>query len=509
MPRLAWHRLEQHFGITLVYFRRTLGFWWYRVLLVALAGCLAGVLGVFVLTFPKPVLGAVAMLIPTFWAIRRLEFGLVALGILATPLLPTAFSVKSLDIYPAEPLFALLIVVIAVQTAFRTRAFVWPSFQSIWPLLGLIVLAVASTLAIQVTWIPVVSHRINGSPIIFDELLGIGIYCVPVLTIVLVSACVTNRDRWIEHLLTAFLVLAAVVSVIVGAEFRRLGSDVSSFRYTERNIFYMPLGSLAQLIALGAIIAYARLLLAERWRPRLVYGGLLVLYLVSVYVTLEMSHWLEVGVALIVMTLIFSRRLLATYGALALLLLPLLPVMIAKIESKVTTKDISRLTIWQDMIRVWSKRPILGVGPGNLWSYDQAFTQLPLLLRNLNKSGLGVAHNGPLQLLGEVGPLGVFCMYAFLVIALIAAVRLIRRSNTAETRGDRAFGLICAGLICGSVAGDVVAGTFLLPPAQVGDFNILPEVLITWMVLGCLIYKDQVWRVSNQVRARALTGLTR
>ncbi|HEX6540364.1 MAG TPA: O-antigen ligase family protein, partial [Ktedonobacterales bacterium] len=297
----------------------------------------------------------------------------------------------------------------------------------------------------------------------------------------------------------AFLILSGLAAVLVCIEFKRIGADVYMFRYTEPRIFYMQLGALAQYMGLGAMIAYARALCAPGWRVRLGYLALTALCVLAVYFTLQNSRWVYTAVGLIVITFVFSRRLFAT---LCVLSLPLIPVAISvfnHIQAVKGTRDLNRFTVWQDMLRVWEKRPVLGVGPGNAWSYDQVFTNLPVYLRNLASDGLGVAHNGVLQVLVEVGPLGVFCYYAFAIIVAIMAVRLYRRSRSPEKRADRILALICLGLICGSVAADPVSGIFFLPPSQIGGWNDLPRVMSTWIMFGCLIYKDQLWRTARRM----------
>ena len=79
------------------------------------------------------------------------------------------------------------------------------------------------------------------------------------------------------------------------------------------------------------------------------------------------------------------------------------------------------------------------------------------------------------------------------------AIRLYRRSRTPEQRADRILALICLGLIFGSLAADPVSGIFFLPPSQIGGWNDLPRVMSTWIMFGCLIYKDTLWRTSRRV----------
>lgn len=493
----AARRRRLHYN--LIHLRRSFGFWWYRILLVLVGSLAAVMLGPIVLFFPKEILGGAAALVLFFWAIRRLEFGMVFLTICATAFIPKAASVKSLDVYPVEILAFVLLFTILIQAAFHVRKFILPSFWTIWPQLGLIALAVISELMIQVTWIPLVPHKLNTTPLIYSEALALVMYCFPLLIIVITTACLSINERLIRTIEKTFLILAAGAALLIGYEFRRIGADIYSFRYTEPVILYMSLRALAQLLALATMIAYARMLTAQTWKERILYGILLPPYLLSIYFTLENSWWVEIAVALFVMTLMFSRRLFLAVCVMCLPLIPFLKNELAKLQS-VKSADAYRLIIWQDALRVWGKRPILGVGPGNFWSYDQVYTQLPFLLRNFDSTGLGVAHNGVLQTLGELGPLGVVCLLSFVVVVFITAHTLFRRSKTPEKRDDRVLGLVCMGLVLGSLAGDFFSGSFFLPPRQIGSFKDLPQVLTTWIMFGCLFYKDKIWRMAHRYK---------
>lgn len=482
--------------------RRAAGFWGYRIALVVLGGCVGALLGALAITHPAVVAGALFAPALIFWMVKRLEVGLVALGLLASPLVPAAFTARSVIVYPVELALIVLLGAVITLAAFRVRTFVWPSLRVIWPQLGLITLAILSTIMIQVTWDPEAPHRLNSTPILFSELLGIAMYCVPLTVILVTTACLSQRAQWIVALENMFLVVSALAAALVCVKFKQIGADVYLFRYTESTIFYMPLAALAQFIGLGAMLAYARALYTPRWRVRLAYLTLMLLCLVAVYITLEKSRLLYTLVGLAVITLVFSRRLFVVMVAASLPLIPVALAVINRLAQGKAAGDLNRLTIWQDMLRVWLKRPLLGVGPGDVWPYDQVYTHLPIALRNLNTTGLGVAHNGVLQTLAEVGPLGVVCYYAFAVIIMALAARLFRRSRAPERRADRILAITCLGLLFGSLVADPISGIFFLPPAQIGGFNMLARVIPTWIMFGCLIYKDQVWRMETRTAAQ-------
>ncbi|MFL5692019.1 MAG: O-antigen ligase family protein, partial [Ktedonobacteraceae bacterium] len=266
------------------------------------------------------------------------------------------------------------------------------------------------------------------------------------------------------------------------------------------SIGWMPLEALAQLLVLGCIIAYAHFLYATQWKMRIVFGIATLLDLLALYLSLENSWWLEGAVALAVITIVYSRRLFVFFCIAGLPVIPAIHAFLQKLSS-VKSVDSLRFVIWQDILRAWSKRPVLGVGPGNLWAYDQTFSHLPQGLRNFALSGLGVAHEGYLQTLGELGPLGLFCQVSFIVIVIIAAARLFRRSraiSTTEMRQDRILGLVGLGLICGSAAGDLVASYFFLPPRQSLHVASLPQAMASWIIYSCVLYKDQLWRLARR-----------
>jgi O-antigen ligase len=361
-------------------------------------------------------------------------------------------------------------------------------------------MAILSELFAQATWLIVVPRQVLSNPIAFEEGIGVAMYFAPFIVVYTVSAILTGKDRWIRYILHTFLILALFDAAVLLIEFKHIGADIYSFRYTSPSIGWMPLEALAQLLALGCMIAYAHFLYAARWLARILYGLAFVICLVALYFSLENSWWLEAAIALAVMTLAYSRRLFVFFCVVALPFLPLARSFVQKLQS-VKSVDALRFIIWQDMLRAWSKRPVFGVGPGNLWAYDQVFTHLPFGVRNFAKSGLGVAHEGYIQTLGELGPLGLFLQIACLVVLIIAAARLFRRSRSieiSEMRNDRILGLVGLGLICGSMAGDLFASYFFLPPRQSLHVASLPQALVTWIIYGCVLYKDQLGRMARK-----------
>jgi O-antigen ligase len=501
----------------LIQLRRATGFWWYRLLLIVIAGLASPFLAPLLLASPKIIIGGMGAIVLLFIVVKYADWGLLLIAIFATAFFPAVLQVKSLGASPVQPLIILLFIILIVQTAFHVREPVFPSFWSIWPWLGIIVLAFVSEIMVQFTWTHVVPRRINNNPIYYDELFGIALFFFPLITVLITTICVSSKERLIQYVQRAYMILALLAALVIFYEFRRIGATIYTFRFADPTILWMSLRALAQLLALGAILTYARFLYATTLRSRLIYLLALVCCLGSLYLTLENSWWLEFGLALIVMTFAYSRRLFV-YCCIAMLpFLPLVKAELSKLQ-QVKTADSFRIIIWQDSLRVWSKQPLLGVGPGNFWAYDQRFTQLPFYLRDFNKTGLGVAHNGFLQILGELGPVGLFFYLSLMVVIMVVSIRMFRRSPVKKItigknrlkwldlhyyvesvqRQDRILALVSLGLICGSVVGDFFAGSFFLQPRQVGSFSELPQVLTSWIIWGLVLYKDQLWRKARK-----------
>lgn len=556
-PDIAQQQRRQRRYYRRIQLIRTLRFWWFRIIIIALAVYLGITLGPYALVFPKEIFGAMVVLPIVILAIRKVEFGFLLTAIVSTAFFPAIVNLKSLAIYPAIPLLFLLLITLLLQVVFHVRKAFLPSFWVIWPQIGMIVLAIVSVIIVQLFWTHGVPHKINSNPIYYDEILGVGIYFFPVIAFIITTMMVSHNERFIEIIQNTFVTAALFAVAVLFVEFKRIGGDIYTFRFADPHIFWMSLRALAALLVLGCLIAYVRFLYPTAWRGRipayvcfvlvvflnifsipiivrgrrrelsLGVGTMRILYLlvtllclVAIVITLQNSWWVELAVGFLVITIVYSRRLLLTYCLLILPFIPLIKAEITKIQS-VKTDDSLRLIIWQDALHVWSKQPVLGVGPGDFWAYDQVFTNLPRIVRNCNATGLCVAHNGYLQTLGEIGPLGLFFYIAFIVVMIIASARFYRRSQVkkiphasifghifawtglrisedSQKLKDRRLALISLGLVCGSMAADFFIGEFFLPPRQVSVFNVIPPLMTSWLIWGSVMYKDQLWRTARK-----------
>src|SRR6266702_1444058 len=420
-----------------ILFWRAVGAWWYPITLITVGCTLAIVLAQTIgLSYPLQICAVLLGLPILVLLIKRVEIGLLLFAIGTSAIAPRLLALKSADVYPCQVLIAVLFCTVLVQAAFRVRKLSLPPLRAIWPQVGLLALGIVANVMAQITWTHGVPHKLNNNPIVYDEILGSLVFTFPLMVYIIVTMIVQTNERLVVYIQRIFMLVGIFVAFVVLYDFRRIGADIYTFRFSEPHILWMSLRAISQILALTCILAYARFLYATTWRQRIVYLVIVLLSLTMVILTLENSWWVEAFIALIVMTIIYSWRLVSFYIVLAIPFLPLVKAEYTKLQT-VKSADTARYIIWVDALRVWSKQPVLGVGPGNFWVYDQVFTNLPRALRNCNATGLCVAHKGYLQILGEEGPLGLFFFVAFPVVIIVLAALLYRRAYIPRKRSKR------------------------------------------------------------------------
>lgn len=580
---------------------RRIQYWWPRVLLIVVAVLIAGLVAPYISGNTRTLLTTVIVVAVALIAFKYFEVGFFLTAVVSTAWMPKVTNFGTLDIYPSIFLMIILFWMAVVRTAFRINRPIFPSIRVVWPQIGLISLAIISEIMIQYTWIPGVSHdlahkylsTIIPNPVVYDEMLGVWMYTIPLTVIFLTIVAVSRQEKWIEYTQRMLMMLGFAGALFIIYEFRRQGGNVSTFRSSEPSILWMTLRCLSQLLVQGCIVAYARFLYATRKFWRFFYLAVVAILLIGIYVSLQNSWWVEVAVGLLVMTIVYSRRFVVFC---ILCIIPLTPVIILEANKLASAKksDLNRFTIWHDALLAWTHRPIFGFGPGNYWVFDQFYTTLARNLRNFTVTGLGLAHNGYLQVLVELGPLGDFFYIASTVMIAIAGYRLYKRfivprkkypggfmslvdlgltidpndtvkdedipssglpkgrigrigllrrwrksaltaaerlkddartsddlpvasainrlwqllwgmNPDAETekRRNSMLGLVGFGLIIGAAFGDFTSSSFFLPPRQLNQFVETPQVIATWMIVGFVLYKDQLWRIA---RRRAAYG---
>ncbi len=135
-----------------------------------------------------------------------------------------------------------------------------------------------------------------------------------------------------------------------------------------------------------------------------------------------------------------------------------------------------RLAIGADAIGVWAKYPLFGVGPGNSWPYMNRY------------SVIDTPHNQYLNLLLELGIVGLACFLWFIVAAAKFGFGLVGRLRDDFHRNVVIGWLgLFAGMIVSGLTGD-----FILHSIRNDGLSMFSGYYFQWIVLGLVVVAGRI-----------------
>lgn len=230
-------------------------------------------------------------------------------------------------------------------------------------------------------------------------------------------------------------------------------------------------------VLLGVILFSAALWAKARgWRIIAICGFIICCVLIGI--TFFLNAWVAMLAA--TTTLIIQKARLRGLGAWLLgagLILLVSGSGLARLLSmRLSGNDSDRLRLWTDALRIFTLRPILGVGPGNLTSYVEAFSSFS---QATVIAGYHQVHNSFLEILDEEGIIGL-CLFLSFLVGVIAI--LARRREGAPTRDEwpaaAGLGLLVAG------AGMAFFAAGLVPTVSAAGWGSVGPVVVIWFVAG-------------------------
>lgn len=291
------------------------------------------------------------------------------------------------------------------------------------------------------------------------------LYCWPIGLYLVVAASVPDT-AWVKRFtdLVIYLSIPQVAIVVV--------PELDAYLFWSR---YLGL--------LATPLAVARALSVTHWGAR---AGLAVVALLPLMQGLGMGKaflYGYVSVAIGTVLLLAARRLLLVTVPLAAALVALLvlagegpPGRVQQLidverEQQSWGGRAGRVALAQDAVAIWSDWPILGVGPGNSYAYM------------LRYSVIGTPHNQYLDLLVEVGLIGLGVVLAFVVSAFRFGLRLWRRVRH-PVHKEVVLGWLgaFAALAAGGLTGD-----FLLHSIRNGGLEMFSGFFVHWVFLGVAV----------------------
>ncbi len=127
--------------------------------------------------------------------------------------------------------------------------------------------------------------------------------------------------------------------------------------------------------------------------------------------------------------------------------------------------------LMEDGLGIWSGHPVFGVGPGNNYPYM------------LRYSTLGTAHNQYVNILIELGVVGLLCLLVFAGQALRVGLWLL---HAARNPVHHKLAVAWLGLFVAMLAGGFF-GDFMLPSIRNGGLELFAFYYVQWIILGLVV----------------------
>lgn len=163
---------------------------------------------------------------------------------------------------------------------------------------------------------------------------------------------------------------------------------------------------------------------------------LLIFLIITVNIVLTFSRnvYLGFGIGMLVLIVIYSKKLLAAFIPLlaAALAVPQIRRRLSEISS--SSLDVSRIKLWKTALLMFKDHPLLGVGNGNyLANYNEYIKKYPTLYYEYSDHP---THNSYLKVMSE---LGIFGIIIFMAMFLSIVINLYKFIKDYEDRYFRYF----------------------------------------------------------------------
>jgi O-antigen ligase len=426
-----------------------------------------------VLTEARPVL--VPLLAATGAAValsRPRAAVLLWIALAATTVPMPLLSVRSTHVHFASAYLALLLLLWCARMARRRRWGIAPSRLNL-PLLTLAAAAVLSSLLGDAFYDPDVTAA--------HASLAVRVYAAA-LVVLSAGAAVVVADQ-----LNDVGALRWMYRIVLGAGLLFVVAPLLPFPlYTDQPSWW-PL-----VLAHGLALTYARILCDRSWPVwTKTLGGVVIAAASARLILPQLLHpeqggqwlagWIAVTVPLLVITLVWSRKIVA-FGVVPAALVAAYFYLQPVVERARFEGAAYRIAVWIDAGRLMLLRPFFGVGPGNYPDYVSVYG-VRLDPYAIPQDLVTSAHGDYQQVAAEMGLVGLVALLWVLIEALVLGWRLYR---SLEAPFPRAFTLGVIGSVAGMSVASVV-GDYLIPAYHNGGHTSFCTTIYTWMMIGALM----------------------
>lgn len=405
--------------------------------------------------------------------LNQLSWGIVALVaaalILPSPNLPGGFNLTVL-------LLAALVSLWLLDMFIVQRKIWLVSSRPIKPLLFLLFVTFISFLFGQLRWF------LQAQPAPLDaQFGGLFIFVLAIGGFLLVAQKIREL-RWLQWMTWLYIVLGALFLLLF-----LIGWRIPSIVPITYRLFQMGATSNSLFWTWLVALAFSQALLNKDLHPgwRIALAGVV---LVTLYIGVGLMNEWKSGYlpALAAVAAILALR----SWRFSLFVLVLAPLAAFYIASQAITTDAysysTRIDAWIIMFEIIRVSPVFGLGPANYYWYTPLF---PI-------RGWAVqfnSHNQYVDIIAQIGLLGVACVFWFFVEEGLLCWRL--RSN-APAGFAKAYVFGVFGGLIGMIVGGMLADWFFPFVYNIG-FNGFRGAIPAWLFLGGLVSLEQIIMKQN------------
>lgn len=239
-------------------------------------------------------------------------------------------------------------------------------------------------------------------------------------------------------------------------------------------VFGSVSSGLGTLLVLFSCVAFGQAVYSKKTSGKIIWGIFAAVFALGTIMTFGRESWLGLFLAFVTITVLRTKnwKILVIMAILPLCIL-LIPG-VTDFFNPQKTYGADRFKIWADAIVIWQHSPIIGIGAGNYQFFDYAY----------GNDVVGIAHNQYLEVLAEMGVLGLICLLWLMSVVGWYTVKAFR---TAKTSLAKAVSIAYLGYLAAIVLGGFFTSSFLPSAADGGGTASFVESSYRWLLFGLVL----------------------
>lgn len=241
-----------------------------------------------------------------------------------------------------------------------------------------------------------------------------------------------SDNKFYKNMINIYLCISAALSIFGIYQFFT-GADLQNkFRYKySYNVDVKVASTLTNPNNFGAYLIlcvfpiFMLCVYEKSKRKKIIYIALDLLILINIILTFSRNAFLGIILGIIVLTIIYSRKLLYIFvpGGIIAAFIPQVRIRLLQIGD--STQNESRIKLWKTALKMFKEHLLFGVGNGN---YITLYAKYVAKYSDLqyNSYSYSASHNSYLKVMAELGLVGIVLFILTIIIVIIDLYKFIK-----------------------------------------------------------------------------------